>query len=123
MQVVESNDLVSIVDHFKDLEDPRSTVNRRHLLGDLIVICISAVLAGADGPKAIGVWAKTHEDWLRRYLELPHGVPSHDTIGRLLATLRPSAFQACFETWINSLRRWAGGCGQRAAAGRIAVVV
>src|SRR3972149_6479857 len=82
MRKVNSDDVVSMLQFFKDLEDPRSTINRRHLLGDLIVICVLAVIAGADGPKAIGKWAQSKEEWLRRHLELPHGIPSHDTIGR-----------------------------------------
>ncbi len=98
------NDVVSIVEYFKELEDPRSTINRKHLLGDLIVISICAVIAGADGPKAIGVWAQLNCTWLKLQLELPNGIPSHDTIGRLLATLKPKAFQTCFENWIKSLR-------------------
>jgi predicted transposase YbfD/YdcC len=110
MQVVAHDDAVSILEYFDDLEDPLSSINRQHLLGDLIVICVCGVLAGADGPKAIGVWARAHAEWLKKYLELPHGIPSHDTIGRLLAALRPAAFQACFEQWIGSLRqRGAGG--------------
>lgn len=90
----------SILDEFRDLEDPRSHINRRHLLGDLIVIAIMAVIAGADGPTAIGTWAENNEAWLRKHLKLPHGIPSHDTFDRLLAALKPSAFQACFEAWI-----------------------
>jgi hypothetical protein len=101
---VNADDVVSILEFFKDLEDPRSTVNRIHLLGDLIVICVLAVIAGADGPKAIGIWAKSHEEWLKRRLNLPGGIPSHDTIGRLLATLKPRAFQSCFEAWITTLK-------------------
>lgn len=97
-------DVVSICEYFKDLDDPRSTINRKHLLGDLIVISICAVIAGADGPKAIGVWAKSNRSWLERVLELPYGIASHDTFGRLLATLKPNAFQSCFENWIKSLR-------------------
>lgn len=85
--------------------DPRSSINRKHLLGDLIVIAICGVLAGANGPKAIGLWASSHKDWLTHRLPLPNGVPSHDTIGRLLAALKPEAFQACFENWISSLRQ------------------
>jgi predicted transposase YbfD/YdcC len=100
-----SEDVVSIGEYFQDLPDPRCDINRKHLLGDLIVICICAVIAGADGPKAIGVWAAANVEWLRRYLVLPHGIPSHDTLGRLLALLQPSAFQACFEDWIAQLRR------------------
>jgi predicted transposase YbfD/YdcC len=103
MASVKSDDVVSILEFFKDLKDPRSTVNRLHLLGDLVVICVLAVIAGADGPKAIGVWAAAHEEWLKRYLILPAGIPSHDTIGRLLALLKPEAFQRCFHGWIASL--------------------
>ena len=97
------DDVGSILKCFDDLEDPRSTINRKHLLGDLVVISICAVIAGADGPKAIGVWAASKERWLRQHLELPHGIPSHDTIGRLLALLKPSAFQSCFQNWIRTL--------------------
>jgi len=105
MQIVTHDDAVSILEYFEDLEDPRSTINRLHLLGDLIVISVCGVLAGADGPKAIGVWAQAHQDWLQKYLELPNGIPSHDTIGRLLAALKPAAFQTCFNRWIESLRQ------------------
>jgi len=100
MADIQFDNVDSILDEFRDLKDPRSHVNRRHLLGDLIVICIMAVVAGADGPNAIGTWAENNEDWLNKRLKLPHGIPSHDTIGRLLATLKPSAFQSCFESWI-----------------------
>lgn len=104
MAKINANDAVSILEYFKDLPDPRSHINRRHLLGDLIVISVLAVIAGADGPKAIGLWAESNGEWLRRYLELPHGIPSHDTFGRLLASLNPTAFQSCFQRWIESLR-------------------
>ena len=96
-------DVDSIVENFKELEDPRSTINQRHLLGDLIVICIMGVIAGADGPLAIGIWAENNERWLRQRLQLPRGIPSHDTIGRLLAALSPLGFQSCFESWIASI--------------------
>jgi len=52
----------SIIEGFKSLEDPRSPINRKHLIQDLIVICVMAVVAGADGPTAIGTWAKHNED-------------------------------------------------------------
>ena len=103
MAKVNADDVVSILEFFKDLVDPRSTVNRRHFLGDLMVICVLAVIAGADGPNAIGIWASSNREWLQRRLKLPGGIPSHDTIGRLLATLKPKAFQSCFQKWISSL--------------------
>lgn len=61
----------SILSEFSDLEGPRSDINRVHLLGVIIVISIMAVIAGAEGPKAIGVWAKSNQQWLRERLELP----------------------------------------------------
>ena len=99
MKIMEVGDVVSVCDFFKELEDPRCHVNRKHLLGDIIVICICAVVSGADGPLAMGVWAESKKEWLKEVLELPNGIPSHDTIGRVLATLKPAAFQACFERW------------------------
>lgn len=104
MKQLENSDAVSILDYFGDLSDPRSSVNRKHLLGEIIFICICAVLAGADGPQAIGVWAQSRKDWLQSILLLPHGMPSHDTIGRVLALLKPSAFQECFTQWIAHLQ-------------------
>ena len=59
MREVTSDDVVSILDFFDDLEDPRSPISRKHLLGDLTVISVLAVIAGADGPKEIGTWAKS----------------------------------------------------------------
>jgi len=98
-------DVQTILDDFAELPDPRSYVNQLHLLGDIVVISIMAVIAGAEGPKAIGVWAKSNERWLEERLELPCGVPSHDTIGRVLTMLKPNAFQTCFERWIKRISR------------------
>lgn len=101
---LDADDVVSILDYFVELDDPRCHINRKHLLGDLIVICIMAVIAGADGPRAIGIWAAANLEWLKQYLALPGGAPSHDTIGRLLVALKPAAFQQCFQQWTASLR-------------------
>lgn len=100
----EDQDVVSVSEFFRVLEDPRCHINRKHLLGDILVICICAVVSGADGPLAIGTWAQSKKAWLQTVLKLPHGIPSHDTIGRVLATLKPSAFQACFENWTASFQ-------------------
>lgn len=99
MKSLDELDAISILEFFKDLEDPRSTVNRKHILGEIIVICICGVLSNCDGPKAIGLWADARKEWLEQFLELPHGIPSHDTIGRVLALVNPAAFQACFLAW------------------------
>ena len=104
MKSIGEREVTGLIEHFQGLEDPRSHVNRFHLLTDVIVISICAVLAGADGPTAIEEWAKTQVAWLKKHLRLPHGVPSHDTIGRVLSCLRPSAFQSCFAAWLKSFR-------------------
>lgn len=96
--------LKDIVQHFEELEDPRSDVNLRHPLSSVIVIAILAVLAGADGPTAIARWAELKKELLLRVLALPHGVPRKDVFRRVLSTLKPGAFQACFASWLQSLR-------------------
>jgi len=93
-----------VVQHFKQLEDPRSPVNRLHPLESVIVIAIMAVLAGANGPTAIAKWAKIKAEVLSKLLDLPHGVPRKDVFRRVLLTLKPDAFQACFTMWLTALR-------------------
>lgn len=93
-----------IVRHFQQLEDPRSPINRLHPLESVIVIAIMAVLAGASGPTAIAKWAKIKAEVLLRLLDLPHGIPRKDVFRRVLATLKPDAFQACFTMWLTALR-------------------
>jgi predicted transposase YbfD/YdcC len=93
-----------VVQHFRHLEDPRSPVNRLHPLETVIVIAIMAVLAGANGPTAIARWAKMKAEVLLKLLELPNGVPRKDVFRRVLATLKPDAFQACFTMWLTALR-------------------
>ena len=96
--------LDEIVVHFAELEDPRSTVNLQHPLISVVVIALMAVLAGASGPTAIGKWAALKEEFLLNTLDLPNGIPRKDVFRRVLMTLRPGAFQACFANWLNSLR-------------------
>lgn len=103
MYAIGQKEVRGIMDCFNALPDPRSTINRRHLLVDVIVISICGVIAGADGPVSIEQWAKTQETWLAKYLRLPFGIPSHDTIGRVLEALNPRAFQECFAAWLQLL--------------------
>src|SRR3990172_8043697 len=97
-------DVKEVVQHFKQLEDPRSAVNRLHPLESVIVIAIMAVLAGANGPTAIAKWANMKAEVLVKLLDLPHGIPQKDVFRRVLATLKPDAFQACFTMWLTALR-------------------
>jgi predicted transposase YbfD/YdcC len=93
-----------VVQHFESLEDPRSTVNRLHPLTSVVVISVMAVLAGASGPTAIANWANHKASLLLGLLPLPNGIPQKDVFRRVLAALKPEAFQACFTNWLASLR-------------------
>jgi predicted transposase YbfD/YdcC len=94
----------SLVGHFAPLEDPRDALRRRHKLIDMIVIAIAAVLCGADGWVAIAAFGRAKESWLRQFLELPNGIPSHDTFGRVFSVVAPAAFEACFRAWVEAIR-------------------
>jgi len=96
--------LDEVVGYFDELEDPRSTINLKHPLVSVVVIAMMAILAGAGGPTAIAKWAAFKEEFLLKLLKLPYGIPCKDVFRRVLATLLPGAFQACFATWLNSLR-------------------
>src|SRR3984957_19899123 len=96
--------LDEVVGYFDELEDPRASVNRHHPLASVVVIAMMAVLAGAGGPTAIARWAALKEEFLRKALDLPHGIPSKDVFRRVLMALRPGTFQACFASWLESLK-------------------
>jgi predicted transposase YbfD/YdcC len=96
--------LDEVVRHFQELEDPRSTVNLRHPLVSVVVIALLAVLAGAGGPTAIAAWAVTTPELLLNLLDLPNGIFRKDVFRRVLMTLKPGVFQACFGDWLRSLR-------------------
>src|ERR1700722_9125307 len=96
--------LDEVLGYFDDLEDPRSTVNLKHPLVSVVVIAMMAVLAGAGGPTAIAKWAALKAEFLLQVLQLPNGIPRKDVFRRVLATLQPGAFQACFAQWLQSLR-------------------
>ena len=95
--------LSSIVKHFESLPDPRHQRNRRHLLVEVITIAVCGVIVGCSGPTAMARWARAKKDWLQKVLALPQGIPSRDCIRRVLSTLKPEAFQTCFQSWITSL--------------------
>jgi predicted transposase YbfD/YdcC len=104
MANVQSISLDEVVGYFDELEDPRSTVNRKHPLVSVVVIALMAALAGAGGPTAIAKWAAIKAEFLLKVLDLPSGIPRKDVFRRVLALLQPSAFQTCFVNWLQSLR-------------------
>ncbi len=109
-------DVGTIGSYFESLSDPRHRRNRKHLLVDIMVIAVAAVVCGCDGPTAIHRWAKARRDWLAQYLQLPNGIPSRDCIRRLLLALQPQAFQRCFQAWIAQALADDAATGKRLVA-------
>jgi predicted transposase YbfD/YdcC len=99
----------TIIEHFDALEDPRIERTKLHLLLDIVTITICAVICGADGPSDIEQYGHEKYDWLKTFLALPNGIPSHDTIGRVLARIDPHHFQACFLRWMQQLCHLSSG--------------
>ncbi len=93
---------------FGDLPDPRAH-NVIHKLHDILVIAICAVVCGANGWAEVEQFGNSKQSWFRTFLDLPSGIPSHDTFGRVFARLSPDAFERCFVAWTSSLPSVSGG--------------
>lgn len=90
--------------HFEAVEDPRmDNHNRRHNFHDILVITILGAICGADNWSDICDFADAKIDWLKTFLDLPNGIPSHDTFGRVFSLIDPQEFEECFFNWIASL--------------------
>jgi predicted transposase YbfD/YdcC len=89
--------------YFAAVKDPRVERTKRHKLVDMIIIAICGVICGAEGWAEIEEFGKAKEEWLKTLLELPNGIPSHDTFGRVFSRLDPEQFEACFFEWVQSL--------------------
>src|SRR5437868_843467 len=95
---------LSVLQHFAKLKDPRRAHRRLHLLQDIIVIALCAVIAGAQDWQDIETFARKRHDWLKSFLKMPNGIPSHDTFERVFNRLKPHAFQACFRSWVQAVQ-------------------
>ena len=93
---------------FQAMSDPRRP-NRVHKLMDLLTIALFAVLSGAQGWEDVAEYGRRKLDWLKTFMDLPRGVPSHDTFGRVFARLVPEEFEKCFMAWMGSLVALGGG--------------
>jgi len=94
----------SVLKHFESLPDPRREhPNKLHKLLDIVVIALCATIAKADTWEEIADYGEAKETFLRQFLELPHGIPSHDTFNRVFARLNPVAWQHCFAQWMKSM--------------------
>ncbi|MEH1938857.1 MAG: ISAs1 family transposase [Nostoc sp.] len=100
---------ITIADHFLGIEDPRIDRTKRHNLIDIMTIAIIAVICGADGWVGIETYGCAKYEWLTTFLELPNGIPSHDTFARVFAQINPQQFQSCFLDWMKSIQKVTNG--------------
>ncbi len=99
----------SIVEHFQTLEDPRIERTKKHRLLDILVIAVCTLLTGGEGFQDMELFGKSKYAWLRTFLALPHGIPSHDTFGRVFARLDPQRFRQCFLSWTQAVAQLTQG--------------
>ncbi len=94
---------ITLLDHFANLTDPRIDRTKDHKLIDIVAIAICGMLCGADNWVAMEQYGKAKEEWLKQFLELANGIPSHDTISRVFARLDPKEFEQCFRDWVKTI--------------------
>jgi predicted transposase YbfD/YdcC len=99
----------SIVEYFQTLEDPRIERTKKHNLLDILVIALCTLLSGGEGFQDMELFGKSTRAWLQTFLALPHGIPSHDTFGRVFARLNPQRFQECLLAWTQAVAQFTPG--------------
>jgi DDE_Tnp_1-associated len=113
-RVLRSTPIALIEKHFGTLKDPRAVHSIDHLLIDIIVITICATICGANNWEAVAAYGVTKyvtlvRVWLKTFLALPNGIPSHDTFIRLFARLKPEELQSCFISWMQACHKVTNG--------------
>lgn len=101
---IEIDEDIPFLTHFSQVTDPRVEHNKRHNLCDILFLSVCAVLCGANHAVAIADFAQARQDWLRQFIPLEGGPPSHDTISRVLALIDPSEFETCFVRWTTAIQ-------------------
>ena len=99
---------VEIPRAFLNMPDPRRN-NSRHCFVSVITIALFAIICGSDDWAQVELYGRAKFDWMKTFLDLPHGIPSHDTFSRIFARINPDAFESCFRTWMGSLVKLSGG--------------
>ncbi|CCQ53747.1 Transposase [Crocosphaera watsonii WH 0005] len=94
---------ITLIDHFEKLTDPRVERTKDHKLIDIIVIALCAMICGADNFVAMETYGNSKYEWLKQFLELKNGIPSHDTFARVFARIDPNEFEQCFRDWVSSI--------------------
>ena len=117
--------------YFAELTDPRVERNREHVLEEILLIAVAAVLSGAESWNDMEEYGNAKLDWLQSFLRLPSGIPSHDTFNRVFAALDPDELERGFVAWVGSIARLTAGeviaidgkalCGTRAAGQKTVV--
>lgn len=92
-----------LIECFEELSDPRMNCSRKHKLVDILVIGLCSLLTGGEGFSDMAVFGKAKQDWLKTFLELPEGIPSHDTFNRVFSAIDPHAFLECFVQWVQGI--------------------
>ena len=106
---MENQPTASLVKHFEGLADPRSGNAKAHIFLEILVIAILAVICGADGWSDVELFGKNKKAWLKTFLQLPKGIPSHDTFGRVFAKIKPEEFQKRFIEWVQAVEKLTAG--------------
>ena len=106
---MESRPTASIEKHFGELSDPRTGNAKQHIFLEILIIALCAVICGADGWNDIELFGKNKKVWLKTFLKLPKGIPSHDTFGRVFAQIKPEEFQERFVEWVRAIETLTAG--------------
>jgi predicted transposase YbfD/YdcC len=100
---METSPILALTQHFAQVDDPRVERTRLHRLIDILVIAICAVICGAESWDDIAEFGEVKQDWFATFLELPNGIPSHDTFNRVFAALNPEQFRQAFLDWMRTV--------------------
>jgi len=106
---MEKGSVRSLAKHFEGLQDPRTGNARQHIFLEIVIIAICAVICGADGWSDVELFGRNKKEWLKTFLELPKGIPSHDTFGRVFAKIKPDEFQKRFIEWVQAIEKLTAG--------------
>ncbi len=106
-----------LIDRFAEIEDPRDARGVRHLLAEMMVIALCAVICGAEDWKSVAAFGRAKQGFFAERLRLPHGIPSRYTFERVFAALRPGALERCLMAWARALIQPGAG-GQLAVDGK-----
>lgn len=100
---MKSPSIISLAEHFAELEDPRVERTRVHPLINIVLIGLCAVICGAQSFTQMEQFGKAKRQWLSKFLDLSRGIPSHDTFNKVFARLKPEQFEKCLLSWISAL--------------------